>query len=138
MNKTTASGSAATAIEGDGEFQMRLIENLGITDASRNLALEGHVLRTVEGEDSFLLFYDNSPAIIIGRNQKTIEEINAEAVRERGMQVVRRMSGGGAVYHDLGNLNFSFLTSYAPERFNRYAVHTTGSGGAVTLESRRS
>lgn len=103
---------------------MRLVENRGITDASVNLALEEHVLRTVEGEDSFLLFYVNAPSIIIGRNQNTIEEINPDVVRERGIRVVRRISGGGAVYHDLGNLNFSFLTPYAPERFNRYAEFT--------------
>ncbi|HEX6966031.1 MAG TPA: hypothetical protein VF166_09545, partial [Gemmatimonadaceae bacterium] len=87
---------------------MRFIDNRGITDASINLALEEHVLRTASGDDDLLLFYINAPAIIIGRNQNTIEEINAEVVSERGIRVVRRISGGGAVYHDLGNLNFSF------------------------------
>jgi lipoate-protein ligase A len=103
---------------------MKLIDNRGITDARRNLALEEHVLRTVEGDDSHLLFYVNAPAIIIGRHQNTIEEINAEFVRARSINVVRRISGGGAVYHDLGNLNFSFLTPYTPERFNRYEEFT--------------
>lgn len=103
---------------------MKLIDNRGITDARSNLALEEHVLRTVEGDDSFLLFYINEPSIIIGRHQNTIEEVNADFVRERGIRVVRRISGGGAVYHDLGNLNFSFLTPYSPQRFNRYAEFT--------------
>ena len=103
---------------------MRLVDNRGITHASRNLALEEYVFRNAGGEDSLLLFYVNAPSIIIGRNQNTIEEINPEVVRERGIQVVRRVSGGGAVYHDLGNLNFSFITPYAPERFNRYEEFT--------------
>lgn len=103
---------------------MKFIDNGGITDAHVNLALEEHVLRTVDGDDSFLLFYVNQPSIIIGRNQNTIEEVNSDTVREQSIRVVRRISGGGAVYHDLGNLNFSFITPYTPERFNRYAEFT--------------
>ena len=99
---------------------MRFIDNRGVLDARRNLALEEYVLRHKPSADDCLLFYVNAPAIIIGRNQNTIEEINAAVVAERGITVVRRLSGGGAVYHDLGNLNFSFLTPAVPERFNRY------------------
>ena len=57
----------------------------------------------------FCSFYINEPSIIIGRNQNTIEEINRDYVEEHGIHVVRRLSGGGAVYHDFGNLNFSFI-----------------------------
>lgn len=103
---------------------MRLVHDPGHTDARLNLALEEHVLRTVEGDESYLLFYVNSPSVIIGRHQNTVEEIDGEYVRDRGVRVVRRISGGGAVYHDAGNLNFSFITPYAPERFNRYAEFT--------------
>ena len=103
---------------------MRFVDNRGITDPRVNLALEEHVLRTAEGDDSLLLFYVNSPSIIIGRHQNTIEEINTDVVRERGIHVVRRISGGGAVYHDHGNLNFSFITPYTPGRFNRYEEFT--------------
>ena len=103
---------------------MKFIDNRGVTSAPANLALEEHVLRTVTGDDSYLLFYVNAPSIIIGRHQNTVEEVNADVVRERGIQVVRRISGGGAVYHDLGNLNFSFITPYSPQRFNRYAEFT--------------
>jgi lipoate-protein ligase A len=99
---------------------MLYVDNRGVTDPHVNLALEEYVLRhRFPGEDC-LLFYVNEPSIIIGRNQNTVEEVSEVVVRERGLHVVRRVSGGGAVYHDLGNLNFSFITPYAPERFNRY------------------
>jgi lipoate---protein ligase len=101
-------------------FIMLYVDNNGITDARLNLALEEHVLRNRIENDDLLLFYVNAPAIIVGRNQNTIEEINADVVNERGIRVVRRISGGGAVYHDLGNLNFSFMTRDVSARFNRY------------------
>lgn len=99
---------------------MLFVDNGGTTDARLNLALEEHVLRNKVTEDDLLLFYVNAPAIIIGRNQNTIEEINSDLVDARGVRVVRRVSGGGAVYHDLGNLNFSFMTRDVNTRFNRY------------------
>src|SRR5437868_1947700 len=99
---------------------MLYVDNCGTTDARLNLALEEHILRNRIEDDDLLLFYVNAPAIIIGRNQNTIEEINPDVVEERGIRVVRRISGGGAVYHDLGNLNFSFMTRDVRGRFNRY------------------
>lgn len=99
---------------------MLLVDNRGITDAHVNLALEEYVFRNKPAEDDVLLFYVNAPAIIIGRNQNTVEEINAAVVDERGIAVVRRISGGGAVYHDLGNLNFSITTPQVTGRFSRY------------------
>jgi lipoate---protein ligase len=99
---------------------MLFVDNGGTTDARLNLALEEHVLRNKVTEDDLLLFYVNAPAIIIGRNQNTLEEINSDLVDARGVRVVRRVSGGGAVYHDLGNLNFSFMTRDVNTRFNRY------------------
>jgi lipoate-protein ligase A len=99
---------------------MIFVDNGGITDAQHNLALEEYVLRKKLGDEDVLLFYVNEPAIIIGRNQNTIEEIDPDVVAARGIRVVRRVSGGGAVYHDLGNLNFSFMTRDVSGRFNRY------------------
>jgi lipoate-protein ligase A len=90
---------------------MRFIDNNGINDPGINLALEEYCLREIQSDESFLLFYINEPSIIIGRHQNTIEEINTSYVEEHGIHVVRRISGGGAVYHDLGNLNFSFITN---------------------------
>lgn len=71
-----------------------------------------------------MLFYINEPSIIIGKNQNTAEEVNQEYVRQRGIHVVRRLSGGGAVYHDLGNLNFSFITRDDGKSFNNYRKFT--------------
>jgi len=99
---------------------MLFADNRDITDARLNLALEEYILRNKMPNDDLLLFYVNAPAIIIGRNQNTIEEINSDLVDARGIRVVRRVSGGGAVYHDLGNLNFSFMTRDVNARFNRY------------------
>ena len=103
---------------------MRFLDNGGSTDPTLNLALEEHALLTLDMSDSYLLFYVNRPSIIIGKHQNTIEEIDADFVHEHGITVVRRISGGGAVYHDLGNLSFSFITRYTPQRFNNYAEFT--------------
>ncbi len=77
-------------------------------DATLNLALEELLVR--EGEDCFML-WRNSPSVIIGRNQNTAAEVNAAALRVFGIPAVRRITGGGAVYHDLGNINFSYICS---------------------------
>jgi len=78
------------------------------TDPYYNLAFEEYILREkTHGE--WLLLWQNANAIVVGLNQNTLEEINPEFVSEHGIQVVRRTTGGGAVYHDLGNLNYSFI-----------------------------
>lgn len=74
-----------------------------------NLALEEYVLKELSQEESYILLWQNEPSVIIGRFQNTIEEVNTDYVREHNINVVRRITGGGAVYHDLGNLNFSFV-----------------------------
>jgi lipoate-protein ligase A len=98
---------------------MKYIENSS-NDPRFNLALEEVLFHEVDSEDDgYFLLWRNEPSIIIGRFQNTLEEINAEAVRTLGVNVVRRMSGGGAVYHDLGNLNFTFiLQSEDPRRLD--------------------
>lgn len=100
---------------------MRYIVN-NSTDPYYNIALEEYCLMHVDpGEDYFLL-WQNEPSIIIGKNQNTLEEINQRFVEERGIKVVRRISGGGAVYHDLGNLNFTFISRVDPERTTDFSV----------------
>ncbi|MFD2114862.1 lipoate--protein ligase [Paenibacillus yanchengensis] len=103
---------------------MRFISNEGITDPTINLALEEYILRSLPDNDDYLLFYINEPSIIIGKNQNTAEEINAEYVKENNLHVVRRLSGGGAVYHDLGNLNFSFIMRDDGQSFHNFKKFT--------------
>lgn len=104
---------------------MYFIDNKGITDPRINLAIEEYVLKTMDVEkDSFLLFYINEPSIIIGRNQNTIEEIDTEYVEANKLHVVRRLSGGGAVYHDHGNLNFSFIAKDDGQSFRNFKKFT--------------
>lgn len=74
-----------------------------------NLAFEEYVL-TYRTEGEYLILWQNDNTIVIGQNQNAEEEINREFVEAHHIRVVRRSTGGGAVYHDLGNLNYSFIT----------------------------
>lgn len=103
---------------------MKFVDNQGTTKPQLNLAIEEYVLKQLPADDDYLLFYINEPSIIIGRNQNTIEEINAEYVDTNGIHIVRRLSGGGAVYHDLGNLNFSFVTNNDKQSFHNFKKFT--------------
>ncbi|MFJ7932797.1 lipoate--protein ligase [Sporosarcina sp. NPDC096371] len=104
---------------------MYFIDNKGITDPRINLAIEEYALKNMDiDKDSFLLFYINEPSIIIGKNQNTVEEIDTDYVDVNGIHVVRRLSGGGAVYHDHGNLNFSFITKDDGESFRNFKKFT--------------
>jgi lipoate-protein ligase A len=79
------------------------------TDPRYNLALEEYVTKSLQTDGSIILLWQNAPSVIIGRFQNTVEEINAQYIKANNINVVRRITGGGAVYHDLGNLNFSFI-----------------------------
>lgn len=103
---------------------MIFIENEGNTNPKLNLALEEYALRNFSTATDYLLFYINEPSIIIGRNQNTLEEINLNYVTENNIHVVRRVSGGGAVYHDFGNLNFSFITNHDGKSLNNFKKFT--------------
>ncbi|SEA18592.1 lipoate-protein ligase A [Porphyromonadaceae bacterium KH3R12] len=74
---------------------------------SFNLAAEEHLFSRI-GED-FLLLYVNEPSVIIGSNQAVLNEVDQDFCIEHDIRIVRRLSGGGAVYHDTGNLNYSFI-----------------------------
>ena len=86
--------------------------------------MEEYVLKYLPADDSYFLFYVNEPSIIVGKNQNTIEEVNKQYVDEHHIHVVRRISGGGAVYHDKGNLNFSFVTSDDGNSFHNFKKFT--------------
>ena len=78
-----------------------------------NLAAEEYVLKNFN-ENCFML-WRNRPSIIVGKHQNTLAEINIDYVKENNIDVVRRLSGGGAVFHDLGNLNFTFIKNVNKE-----------------------
>ncbi|WP_026394384.1 lipoate--protein ligase [Acetobacterium malicum] len=89
------------------------------TDPQINLAFEEYVFNQMDKDESYFLLWQNDNAVIVGKHQNTIEEINQEYVREKDIKVVRRLSGGGAVYHDLGNLNFTFIVNdHGQEQFD--------------------
>lgn len=75
-----------------------------------NLALEEYVFNYLDQFDEIFLLWINEPTIVVGKHQNTIEEINTQYVKENNINVVRRLSGGGAVYHDLGNLNYTIIS----------------------------
>ena len=82
------------------------------TDPYFNLAAEEYLLTQVE-EPVFRL-WRNAASVIVGKNQNSLAEIDTEFVRERNIPVVRRLSGGGAVFHDLGNINYTFIEARRP------------------------
>ena len=85
-------------------------------DAEYNLAFEEYCFTNLPKDEDYLILWINGPSIIIGKNQNAREEINNKYVEENNIQVVRRPTGGGAVYHDLGNLNYSIITTSQGER----------------------
>ncbi|UXR78910.1 MULTISPECIES: lipoate--protein ligase [unclassified Staphylococcus] len=105
---------------------MKFISNNNNTDPTLNLAMEEYVLKNVpmDNDESYFLFYINRPSIIVGKNQNTIEEVHQSYIDENNIDVVRRISGGGAVYHDFGNLNFSFITKDDGQSFHNFKKFT--------------
>lgn len=89
-----------------------------------NLALEELLTKDESIDDEILLLWQNDNTIVVGVNQNTLEEINNDYVKENKVNVVRRLSGGGAVYHDLGNLNFTFIFNKNKDNVRNYALFT--------------
>ena len=99
---------------------MLLIDNHNHTDPAINLALEEHCYRNLDTRHEYVLFYINQPSIIIGNHQNPFQEINTELATRQQIRSIRRISGGGAVYHDTGNLNFSFITEFGEEKLDYF------------------
>lgn len=102
---------------------MLYIENKSL-NPHFNLALEEYVIRHLDLGQNVFMLWQNEPSVIIGRNQNTIEEINAKYIKENQINVVRRLSGGGAVYHDSGNLNFTFIMQDQKDEVNNFRKFT--------------
>lgn len=93
-------------------------------DIGMNLATEQYLMNEKTFDEPLLLFYIEKPCIIVGRNQNTYEEINAQYIEDNNITVTRRLSGGGAVYQDLGNLCFSFVVNNSTDVFGDFKKYT--------------
>lgn len=90
--------------------------NNNSNDPAYNIALEEYAFKKLRQFDSIFLLWINSPTIVVGRHQNTIEEINSDFIKNNHIKVVRRISGGGAVYHDLNNLNYTIISNENEEK----------------------
>ncbi|MFO7370704.1 MAG: lipoate--protein ligase [Bacteroidales bacterium] len=92
-----------------------------------SLALEEHLLKKFT--DDFFILWQSEPAVVVGKHQNVLAEINYRFVRDNGIRVARRLSGGGTVYHDAGNINFTFIRTGKPGKlvdFGKYIKPVTG------------
>ncbi len=87
-----------------------------------NLAVEEYLLDHFDEE--IIMLWRNDHTVVVGKNQNTIEEINQKYVEEHGIKVVRRLTGGGAVFHDMGNVNYSIIQKYDDALFSNYEYFT--------------
>ncbi len=100
---------------------MKLIK-LNSTSPYFNLAAEEYFLKA--DNESKLILWQNDNTVVIGRNQSTFAEINLSRAEELKVKIIRRMSGGGAVYHDLGNLNYTYITQNSGDDFLNFEKFT--------------
>lgn len=96
----------------------------GSTNPYYNLAMEEFIFEQMDMKEDYFMLWQNENTIVVGKYQNTAEEINHRFVEDYGIRVARRLSGGGAVYHDMGNLNFTFVVNNEDDfdfRFRKFA-----------------
>ncbi len=91
-------------------------------NAHYNLAAEEYLIDNFD--EDIVMLWRNDNTVVVGKNQNTIEEIDSRYVAEHGISVVRRLTGGGAVFHDMGNVNYTIIQSYQEGLFSNYAYFT--------------
>ena len=89
-----------------------------------NIASEEYFVKSFAESGTIIFIYVNAPSVIIGRNQNPWKEANISCLLQSGIPLVRRISGGGTVYHDEGNINLSFITDRTEKNFNNYREFT--------------
>jgi lipoate-protein ligase A len=97
---------------------MKVIINKA-TDPHFNLSIEEYIIKNYDLEEDIIMLWRNDKTVVIGRNQNPYNEVNLEYLEKEGITLARRLSGGGAVYHDLGNLNYTIFTK-KKNSFNNY------------------
>ncbi len=119
---------------------MQFINYLG-QDAYTNIAMDSWLLYNLKPTEPVFALWQNKRAVIVGRNQNTFAEVNQDYIDSHDVQVVRRVSGGGAVYHDEGNICFTFFVpveSSASVNFHQFvkpmydALHAVGINAEIT------
>lgn len=100
---------------------MILVNNRGNHNPYINLAIEEYLIRNADcSSNDYLLLYVNEPCIVLGKNQSIYREVNFDYLRNPQVHLCRRISGGGTVYHDLGNLSFCFISKFENHKVNNY------------------
>jgi len=91
-----------------------------------NLATEEWAIRNLDtSKCDYLFIYQNTDCVVIGRNQNVFQEVNLEFCKKNDIQICRRVSGGGTVFHDLGNLNWSFISKFDTSKVNNYQIFSS-------------
>lgn len=100
---------------------MILVDNRNSSNPYINLAIEEYLIRNVNCyNNDYLFLYINEPCIVLGKNQSIWKEVNFEYLRNQKLKLCRRISGGGTVYQDKGNLCFAFISKFSENKVNNY------------------